>query len=364
MSGPRRWVARGRELLRRVRAWRRIRFTTGGLVFTLGALAVGFAAMNTGNNLLYLLLGAMLGFIAVSGWLSEQAIRGLRIVRHLPRSVTVGRAMRLRYTVRNTKSWLPSLAVELVEQGLPERAFVAHVPPEGEAEAHSTNSFVRRGVYPLRTLTVATSFPFGLFRKERDLELSGELVVWPRTGRAVPEPAPGGGRVASTGAAVRGARGHRGEYRSLREYRPGDDPRDIHWRSSARLRTPVLREYERDSSDTRWVCLDTRGEPGDAAEVAVELAASLAARAAERGRPFALVTPGALVPQGRGPGHLERVLDTLARVDFHPADPIPSPPVDPSGCILVSVHGASGFGEVVSAGPQARMEPMEEEAAA
>jgi uncharacterized protein (DUF58 family) len=267
--------------------------------------------------------------------------------------------MRLRYAVRNTKSWLPSLAVELVEQGLPERAFVAHVPPRGEAEAHSTNSFVRRGVYPLRTLTVATSFPFGLFREERDLELPGELVVWPRAGRAVPEAASGGGRVARAGSAARGPRGHRGEYRSLREYRPGDDPRDIHWRSSARLRAPVLREYERDSSDTRWICLDTRGEPGDAAEVAVELAASLAARAAERGWPFALATPRALVPQGRGPGHLERVLDTLARVDFHPSDPLPAPPVDPSACVLVSVNGAPGFGEVVSAGPHARLELVE-----
>ena len=68
---------------RKLRAWRRISFTSGGLVFTIGALAVGFAAMNTGNNLLYLLLGSMLGFIAVSGWLSEQAIWNLGIERHL-----------------------------------------------------------------------------------------------------------------------------------------------------------------------------------------------------------------------------------------------------------------------------------------
>ena len=84
-------VARGwrkaRDIWREIRAWRRIHFTGGGLVFTLGAFAVGFAAMNTGNNLLYLLLGAMLGFITVSGWLSEQAIRGLVIHRHVPRAV-------------------------------------------------------------------------------------------------------------------------------------------------------------------------------------------------------------------------------------------------------------------------------------
>ena len=57
--------------------------------------------MNTGNNLLYLLLGSMLGFIAVSSWLSEQAIRALRVERRGPRSVTVGHDLRLTYEVRN-----------------------------------------------------------------------------------------------------------------------------------------------------------------------------------------------------------------------------------------------------------------------
>ena len=53
-----------KETWRKFRAWRRISFTSGGLAFTIGALAVGFAAMNTGNNLLYLPLGSMPGFIA------------------------------------------------------------------------------------------------------------------------------------------------------------------------------------------------------------------------------------------------------------------------------------------------------------
>lgn len=337
----------------RIRAWRRISFTSGGAAFTLGTTAVGFAAMNTGNNLLYLLLGSMLGFIVVSSWLSEQAIRALCIERRGPRSVTVGHDLRLTYEVTNLKERLPSMAVEISEQGLPEKAFLAHVPARGRASVRSVNSFVRRGIYPLGTVTLSTGFPFGLFEKERDVEIPGEIVVWPRTDRPVREPRPGEGKIPRVGMSSRGASGARGEYRSLRAYRVGDDSRDIHWKSSARLREPVLRQYERDGADTRWICLDTRGEPGDAAEVAIEVAASLAASAVAQHRPFGLVAGGERLEAGDGAGHLERALDVLARVDFDPADPAPSPPVPPDACVLVGIEGRPGYGDVIAVGRDA-----------
>ena len=348
-----------KDTWRKLRAWRRISFTSGGLVFTLGALAVGFAAMNTGNNLLYLLFGSMLGFITVSGWLSEQAISGLRIERRIPSAVTVGQPMRIAYHVRNVKKRLPTLAVEISEQGLPESAFLAHVAAGATAEARSTNSFVRRGIYPLGTVTLSTAFPFGMFLKQRDIHIAAEVVVWPRTDRSVRAPSPGGGRVPRLGVSSRGTAGTTGEYRSLRAYRPGDDPRDIHWRSSARLREPVIREYERDGAETRWICLDTRAEPTDAAEVAVEVAASLAARAVAEARPVALAAGDVVLEPGEGPGQLERILDVLARVDFSTTNAGPAPPVDPASCVLVCVEGGAGFGDVLAVGRDAKMHAEE-----
>lgn len=351
----RRWWSWIPNAWARIRAWRRIRFTGGGLAFTMGTMAVGFAAMNTGNNLLYLLLGSMLGFIAVSGWLSEQAIRGLRVERRAPRAVTVGHDLRLTYEIANLKSRLPSLAVEIAEDGLPERAFLSHAPPNGHASARSVNSFVRRGIYALSTVTLSTGFPFGLFRKERDIDMPGEIVVWPRTDRLVRDPSPGAGKVPRVGASARGAAGTRGEYRSLRVYRVGDDSRDIHWKSSARMREPVVREYERDGAETRWICLDLRGDPGEATEVAVEVAASLAARSVAEHRPFGLVAGGDVLEPGDGGGQLERALDILARVDFEPDAPPPVPPISSESCVLVSVDGRQGFGDVIAVGRGARL---------
>jgi uncharacterized protein (DUF58 family) len=222
---------------------------------------------------------------------------------------------------------------------------------------------VRRGIYPLGTVTLSTSFPFGLFRKERDIEIPAEVVVWPRSDRRVREPRIGGGRLRRSGLSARGTAGSRGEYRSLRGYRPGDDPKDIHWRSTARMREPVVREYERDGAETRWICLDTRCDQSEAAEVAIEVAASLAAQSVASHHPFALVAGGAVLAPGEGPAHLERALDLLARVDFSEDEPSLVPPVPRDRCVLVGVHGQGGFGDVLAVGPRAHLDPVSVDAA-
>ncbi len=350
----RRLLATASAAWRRLRAWRRISFTTGGALFSAGALAVGFAAATTGNNLLYLLLGAILGLIAVSGWLSERTLKALVIERRVPRAVTVGKPVRIAYTVHNRKRRFPTIAMHLYEPGLHEGAFLAHLDAGESGTARSANVFVRRGVYRLEALTLSTTFPFGLFKKERDIPLKGELVIWPRTNQPVRIPSPPGGRrQPQVETAMASAAGTRGEYRGLREYRVGDDPRDIHWRRTAHTGEPVVREYEQDAAEALWICLETRCSPGERAEAAVETAASLASKAYHAGKRFGLSTAYGIVDAGAGAGQLERVLDALARVDFSPDAPRVTAPDDPARCVLVSVTGSrrDGFVECLEPGP-------------
>lgn len=331
-----RWLA---ERWRRLRAWRRVRFTGAGVVFTVGTLAVGFAAINTGNNLLYLLLGALLGFLVLSGWLSEQSIRKISVRRHVPVGTPVDRDVRVHYRVTNGKRYFASMALEVGEASLAGRAFFDRIDPGEAREGRVAFRFVRRGVRRLDSVTLATTFPFGLFWKERDLELPGEIVVWPRSNREVRPPMPSAHRASGRGSARVGAVGHRGEYRNLREYRPSDDRRDIHWRRSASLMVPVIREYELDGADAFWICVDDGAPEGDEAEAALEIAAALAVHGLMAGRRFGLTAGGRTLEPGNGRGHLEAVLDALARVDFDPSNPAPVPPVEPARCVLVSVTG-------------------------
>lgn len=343
--------------MRLPRAPRRLRFHRAGWTVSIGAIGLGIAAMATGNNLLYLLLGAMLGLIALSGWLSELTLRGIEIERRVPRGIEAGSQAHLAYQVRNVKRLLPSFALEIGERRDAARGFLPSLAPGGAAAVRVERVWERRGVHPLETVTLATSFPFGFFLKERDLERPGEVVVWPRTGRAVREPRLAAGRTERSGELAAGASGVRGEYRSLRGYVPGDDPRDVHWRSSARTGEPVVREYAREQAQTLWVCVDLRGTPAvlpstatdlqsaDAGqEVAIEMAATLVARAAHRGQPFGLVTPDERVGRGSGLRHLERALGLLARARFRPDAQPPAPPAPPESCVLVTAAAGSAGG--------------------
>lgn len=310
---------------------------------------LGVAAIGTGNNLLFLMLGGMLGFITLSGFLSEQMLRRLQVRRRVARA-TAGTPSRITYEVRNGNRRLPAYSVEAGESRAPARGWIPSIEPGETGHARAETVWETRGAYPLEIVTLSTSFPFGLFVKERDVDLPGEVVVWPRTDRPVRAPRPSGERVRRSGEAFAGQAGARGEYRGLRPYRPGDDPRDVHWKTTARVGQPVVKEYERDRSRALWLCLDLRAAEGEMAEAAVEIAAALAAAALRRGDAFGLAMQDARLKPGAGGAQLERVLDALARARFRADAPRLDPPVPPAECVLVTAGSAGpGWGDVFTA---------------
>jgi uncharacterized protein (DUF58 family) len=338
-----------RRVRRLLRPPRRLRFSRSGWFFSGGSVVLGIAAIATGNNLLFLLLGAMLGFIVVSGWLSEAMLRRATVRRRFFRA-RAGEPAPLVYELRNGNRRLAAYSVEAGEAGGGPRGWTPRILPGETVRARAEGGWPRRGVVPLEAVTLSTSFPFGLFVKERDIDIPGEVLVWPRADRPVREPRPSGERVRRRSDAVLGAAGARGEYRGLRPYRSGDDPRDVHWRTTARLGEPVVPEYERDRARALWLCLDLRHPGGEAAEEAVEIAAALVEAAFRRGDAFGLAVQGERIEPAAGPPQLERVMDALARARFAPSLPGLEPPAPPAECVLVTAGARpGGWGDVFSA---------------
>lgn len=259
-------AAQSRESLRgrlgnKLRPPRRLKVTREGRYFLGITFGVGLAAINTGNNLLYLLLGVLLALILVSGIMSEIALRGLSVRRRLPTRAQVGRPHLVEIEVHNKKLRLPSYAIEVEDiraaQPADKRCFFLKVSPQSTQVAAYRRTPQRRGREAHVAFRVATRFPFGLFEKSRQIEVPGELIIYPAV-HTVRLPPPRARNVGS-GAKV-AVRGGSDDLLGLRPYRPGEDTRQVHWRKSAAIGELVLREHAAEGAPEIEIELDDLSE--------------------------------------------------------------------------------------------------------
>jgi uncharacterized protein (DUF58 family) len=245
---------------------RKLKFTREGKFFVGITLGVGFAAINTGNNLLYLLLGMLLALIIVSGLMSELSLRDLTVVRRLPLRAQVGRPHLVEIEVFNHKGRVPSYAIEVEDlragQPADKRCFFLKISPKSAQVAAYRRTPAKRGRDKHVGFRIATRFPFGLFEKSREVPAEGELIIYPAVD-PVQLPTMPAGRYSGGDAAF--GRGHGDDYLGLKLLREGEDPRDVHWRKSAAVGQLVARERARDARPDVVLALDVI-RPDDAKE--------------------------------------------------------------------------------------------------
>lgn len=328
------------KLARRVR-WERLGFgvrtslTSAGYLFFLVVVIVGVAAWNTENNLLYLILAALLSFIVVAGNIGRIMLHELAVQLRLPDHLFAGDPAPIAVTVTNGKTLLPSCSITVeasprrtadapapaVLRRRTRRAGVrlAHfivVPRRSSVRQVVEYTFAKRGEYRIDAFTLTTSFPSGFLTKWREVTSEGVIVVFPRT-RPVDDffhtlPI-------LTGSVSSQMRGDGVDLYALRDYRPSDHLRRIDWKASARSRRLTVRETVHEEDFRLSIFFDTRRpDRGDQElfderfERAVEMAASLARHFIREGSDVELVTPHGRVAAARGMGHLYKILGALA----------------------------------------------------
>jgi len=314
-------------------AWkRRLAFTRAGRWYTGLTIGIGLAATNTGNNLLFLVLGLLLASIIVSGILSEQSLKSVRVERRLPVAATAGQPALVGLVAQNGKARAPSFSLEIRERGGDAKGhgFLVLLPARKSAEVAYRFVPQRRGLHRFEQIEVATRAPFGLFEKSRPIDAPGELVVFPRE-----VPAPPLARQAS------GREGDRPEDRigiglevhSLRDHRAGEDWRSIHWKSSARAGRLMAVDREQERRQRVCVVLDQRPLRGEALERAIEVAAALISRELARGAEVSLALSGQFLPAGSGEAQRHAALRILALL-APGEDALPPPRPDPEAALL------------------------------
>lgn len=228
-------------------------------------VGVGLAAINTGNNLLFLVWGMLLSAVMLSGVLSEAALRGLNHSRVTVGDGAVGAPVLVRVDMMNHNAFWTSYAVQVGtlwrhddgEEHLVWGPFWVEVSPKAARTAEFQISFPKRGRWTLSELQTRTSYPFAFFEKTRFRRTNG-FHVW--VGPRVRPVDVALDLLRDRGTTVEHASaGLWGDIRGIRPHRHGDSLGLIHWLSTARHQTWMSKELEEArgvSVSLRWASLN------------------------------------------------------------------------------------------------------------
>ena len=289
------------------------------LVLTVG---IGLGALNTGNNLLYLVLGLLLSLMVVSGVLSERCLRDLEVRRLGTEAAFAAEPFAFRWALRRRRGHAFALRIsegtaegpDGLEVPLAGEGQLPHLRAGGEQVVRADLVAPRRGPLSLSGVRVTTTYPLGLFAKTRTFELPGTLLVYPRRGFACAQaPAALVGRVGDAGNPLR-ADGT-GDVLGLRELGEGEDARRVHWLKSAAAGR--LLTVQREREDLRVFLLELEaGLEGEPLERACEQAAAQAHELLGQGHEVGLSVAELRLRPGAGPGQERRLLRALAWLGF------------------------------------------------
>jgi uncharacterized protein (DUF58 family) len=255
------------------------KITREGWLYILGIILIALAALNTGNNLLFLILASLVAIILMSGILSSITLSGVAMRLQLPEHIFAGQPIRASIELENEKLTLPSfsLRVEAVQaKNSPQAALLGtplyfpYLAKRGRAHQSVPITFVTRGVYRQEAFRIVTRFPFGFLQKAHRVDLRTEALVYPSVEptREFLEILPG-----LQGAMESLAKGRGQDLYALRDYVPTDSARHVHWKASARLGSLMVREFTREDETRVLLVLDPHiftAEPGATAQASGE----------------------------------------------------------------------------------------------
>ncbi len=295
---------------------RSIRLTSEGVRFLLFTIGIGIAAINTGNNLFYLLLALMLSLVVVSGLLSEQCVRKLTFHRHVPDLIMANDPAMVSLSVTNRNRWFHGYSLRLFDVGggqdLDRGLFIPYLEARRSVLLSYPLLATKRGRITLEHLRAETLFPFGLFLKRALYPAETTVLVGPpikplslrfvedllSQGQGHPLP----------------RRGHGTQLYNLRLYRPGDDSRSIHWMTTARTAQLIVRETEIEDQRRVTVVLSLLAPDhlDDLFERTVTFTASLLWQLSQRQYPLRLIVGADDSGMGVGSDHLLHMMKALA----------------------------------------------------
>lgn len=329
----------------------RVMLPREGMMYLLIMIVAFVASLIGRSNMLMLVFSIMAGPFILNGWVTFSLLKHNRLQRRLPRRAMVGELLSVEVTLQNRKLWFSSWlmlvrdrvaresrrSLLVTDESVLEPAVLfASVRPGQERTARYRLKLNRRGRYLFGPLEVSTRFPLGIVERGFITDVRGELIVHPQIGHLTPAWRREARLAAEMVTRQQTRRGmFEDEFHHLRDYRPGDNPRDIHWRTSARMNDLMVREFHQSRDRGLILLLDLwqpdrpQSEDRDRVEFAVSFAATICVDHLRqtRGVEQHLLIAGdgiADVRADAGSGAIEALLDALALAKAGRCDGLPT----------------------------------------
>jgi uncharacterized protein (DUF58 family) len=293
------------------------KITREGWIFLGAVTIVVFAAINTANNLLYMVLSALLAALVVSGILSELNLRYVYLEGRIPVSCFAGEPFTVSFLIRNEKRVTPAFSIQLEPMEGCAFRFVPfytvavlgnqHVAQSGDA------MLPRRGRYAMDQIRAASRYPFGFFEKRSHHQLRAECICYPEI---IPQERMDFSVLDIQGRNQRFERGLGFDLYRIRDYVPSDSARQVHWKASAKTALLKTREYAAEENRRAILAFDRFGRPDDAEqfEHLVSYAASLAYHLINDGVDVTFLSDDWQTDYGKSATVLDSILHYLALV--------------------------------------------------
>ncbi len=234
------------------------KLTREGGVYITATFVIALAALNTGNNLLYIVLSSLLAGILVSGVVSRMVLTGIELSLELPEHIFAKRPVLASFTLNNRKLTLPSFSLLVsgteTKNGkrkpaapprrvLDQPIYFPYIPRNKHSTQRVELVFPRRGRYAQDAFSVSSKFPFGFLIKTRKLKAATEVVVYPPV-----QPTEEFYEILPliSGELESHFRGRGHDLYTIRDFQPGDPARHLDWKASAKAQTLKVREFARE----------------------------------------------------------------------------------------------------------------------
>lgn len=279
-----------------------VKITASGYIYIVVTILISVAAINTGNNLLYIISSLMLALMAISGIASLFNLFFIEISLRPPEEVFAGIPARfsLKIAKRRGSSFFLGFETDYGSLVLPHLS--------GTVEQPLWLTFPVRGEVAMGEIRIGSGFPLGFFRRSRISPLRLRIVVYPRPAVSTGSPVAGGSqgneRRSDSSAGEWGD-----ELKELREYRESDPLKWIEWKATARKGRTMVREFHHMEGDTLFIDL---AEKTGQWERRVSHACHLVLEGHRKKMALAMRLPHRKIEAGKGEDHKRLLLEALA----------------------------------------------------